>query len=117
MKALICIVMTSMLICSCSFHPPAYDASSNSKGTSGSGKTKKPKASYKSRKYHASINHHNNVDDVITDKTLKNAANVKKANRSSSAKYKNKQAAYLRSLNNTNKYKNSKRNDGVFYLY
>lgn len=115
MKALFGIVITSILICSCSFHPPAYDASSNSK--SGAAKTKKPKASYQSRKYHQSIKHHNNVDDAVTDKSKGNAAKIKKANKSSSAKYKNKQAAYLRNLNSNNKYKNSKKNDGVFYLY
>jgi hypothetical protein len=77
---------------------------------------KAAKKSYDSNKYHPSIKSFNKVADVTTDAHKKSGA-IKKANHSSSAKYKARQAAALKSLNQSNKYKNSKKNDAIFILY
>ncbi len=74
------------------------------------------KKAYKSNKYHPSIKTYSEVNDVTTD-VHKKSGQIKKANSASSAKYKNKQAAELKSLNQGNKYKNSKKNDAIFILY
>jgi hypothetical protein len=80
-------------------------------------KTHKAKAAYKSNKYHNSARHYDKVSDVTTDQSLKNASEVKKANAANSNKYKKSQAQYLNNLNSNTRYKNSKKNTGVFYLY
>jgi hypothetical protein len=74
------------------------------------------KKSYKSNKYHPSIKTYSKISDVTTD-AHKKSGQIKKANSASSAKYKSRQAAELKSLNNGNKYKNQKKNDAIFILY
>jgi hypothetical protein len=120
MKTLLWIVTTGILMYSCSgSHKMSNKKSGHGTVTESgnSGSTGKAKASYKSNKYHPSINHHNKIPNVITDKSLKNSSHIKRANHSSSSKYKSKQAAYLKSLNSGSQYKNSKKNDAIFILY
>jgi hypothetical protein len=77
---------------------------------------KKPKKSYKSNKHHHSNKHFEKVADIIIDKSLKNAAEVKKANAANTRKFKKSQSEYLNKLN-SNTYKNKDKNTGFFYLY
>jgi hypothetical protein len=76
----------------------------------------KVKSTYKSNKFHSSVKAYNKVDNVAVDKSLANAARVKKANFASSGKYKKNQQAYLNELNSNTRFKSSrsKRHDGKF---
>jgi hypothetical protein len=115
MKTLLCIILSGTLMYSCgSSHKMSTKSSSNVGIVHASGKA--AKKAYKSNKYHPSIKAFDKVNDVTTD-SHKKSGQIKKANHSSSAKYKNRQAAELKSLNNSNKYKNSKKNDAIFILY
>ena len=94
--------------------------SSNSENTSSeptTAKSNKAKKTYKSNKFHNSTRHYDKVDDVLTDRSLKNASEVKKANSANSDKYKKSQAQHLNNLNSNTRYKDSKRNTGIFYIY
>ncbi|MFN3405654.1 MAG: hypothetical protein ACK40G_16265 [Cytophagaceae bacterium] len=71
-----------------------------------------PKLSYKQNRYHSSIKHHDNVDRVASDKSRKNMRELKKVN----DKNKSRNQAHLKRLNE-NSYKNSQKNDAIFYLY
>lgn len=76
----------------------------------------KVKSTYKSNKFHNSAKAYNKIDNVALDKSLANAARVKKANYASSGKYKKSQQAYLNELNSNTRFKSSrpKRHDGKF---
>ena len=114
MKTLFCIITSCILMCSCAGSHTMSTKSSSSGVVHASGRA--AKKAYESNKYHPSIKSFSKVNDVTTD-AHKKSGQIKKANHSSSAKYKAKQAAYLRSLNNNNKYQNSKKNDAIFILY
>ena len=64
----------------------------------------KPKAHYQPKRFHHDKKNFHKVSDVTTDH---------KRHHKNSAKYKNKQASYLK---NINQHKNGQ-TDGVFYLY
>jgi hypothetical protein len=117
MKALYCIIIFGTLMYSCgSSHKMSTKSSSPNHTGIVHASGRAAKKSYKSNKYHPSIKSYTKISDVTTD-AHKKSAQIKKANSSSSAKYKNRQAAELKSLNNGNKYKNSKKNDAIFILY
>jgi hypothetical protein len=80
-------------------------------------KTTKAKAVYKPNKYHNSTKQFEKISDVTTDHSSKNASEVRKANAANSHKYKKSQSEYLNNLNSNTRYKNSKKNTGVFYIY
>lgn len=68
-----------------------------------------PKAHYQPKRYHQSKKYYSKVNDATIDNK-----NKKAGNKASAARYKNKQAAYLKNLNRS---KNPNQNDGIFYLY
>lgn len=76
---------------------------------------KKPKKSYRSNRYHPDKKHYHKVGDVVTDKRTKKSN--KNKDQAKSEKNKKKQVAQLKQLNSGNAYKNSKKNDAIFYLY
>lgn len=86
MNRLFFLIASSIIICSCGGHMHS---------------------SYQPKKYHQSIKHFNKIPDATTAKK-----GSKKKSDASSAKYKAKQASYLKGLNH-----GTKKNDGIFYMY
>lgn len=68
-----------------------------------------PKAHYQPKRYHQSKKYYSKVNDATIDNKRSKASN-----KGASAKYKSKQASYLKNLNRS---KSPNQNDGVFYLY